>query len=58
MFTPVLQVDNDVYYRELWAEHGKTLDIPRIRKLVDSSKIDWRDIEDTDIMCEGGVCKL
>ena len=36
MFTSVLQIDDDIYYKELWSVHGKN--IQEIKKLVDSTK--------------------
>ncbi len=58
MFTPALQINDDIYYRELWKTHGKILNISVIKRLVDSSKIDWKEVEDVNKICEGGVCKI
>ena len=58
MFTPVLQIDGKIYYKELWSIHGKILNIPEIKKLIDKTKKDWKDIEDNEVICEGGVCTI
>ena len=55
-FTPVMQVNDKIYYRELWSVHGKTLNIPGIKKLVDDTKKDWKDMEDNKVICEGDIC--
>ena len=55
-FTPVMQVDDKIYYRELWSVHGKTLNIPGIKKLVDNTKKDWEDEKDDKVVCKGDSC--
>ena len=58
IYAPLLQINNDIYNKELWLVGGKTLNIPEIKKLVDSSRKDWKDVRDTDMMCDCGVCKI
>ncbi len=56
-FTPVLQRGKTVFYRELWQEHGKTLDFDRIKQLIDPNKSEWVDVVKTH-ECKDGVCSL
>lgn len=46
MYTPVLQINDDIYDTELWLIRGKTLNIPEIKKLVDGSRKYWNDVGD------------
>lgn len=56
-YTPVLQINGDIYNKELWLVLGKTLNIPEIKKLVDSSRKYWKDVGDADV-CDCGICKI
>lgn len=58
MYAPVLQINGNIYNEELWLVSGKTLDISEIKKLVDDSRKDWRDIENIEMMCNCGACKI
>lgn len=56
-YTPVLQVNDDIYNTELWLVRGKTLNIPEIKKLVDGSRKRWNDVGNVG-ECDCGVCKI
>lgn len=58
IYAPVLQINDNIYNKELWLIQGRTLDISEIKKLVDDSRKDWRDIENIETMCNCGVCKI
>lgn len=55
-YTPVLQKGTKIYHKELWNEYGKTLNLERIKYILDPSKKDWIDVKEGS--CEGGVCKI
>lgn len=55
-YTPVLQKGSNVYYKQLWSDHGVSLNIPRIKYIVDSKKEDWIDVSGSE--CKDGVCKI
>lgn len=56
-FTPVLQRGERVYYRELWKEHGKVLDLERIKELIGvNGNREWKDLN--TVICEGDVCSI
>lgn len=44
MRAPVLQINSDVYDRELWLADGRTLDIQKIKKLIDDSRMYWKNV--------------
>jgi hypothetical protein len=56
-YTPVLQIDNNIYNTELWLVGGKTLNIPEIKKLVDGSRKYWNEVGDIGA-CDCGVCQI
>jgi len=57
MFTPVLQHGTTVFYKELWLDHGKTLNMDAIKKILDPGKNDWVDVA-KEHECKDGVCSL
>lgn len=58
-FTPVLQKGKHVYYRELWKEHGKVLDLERIKILIDGNRRwDSNEVDSNEVVCEGDVCEI
>jgi hypothetical protein len=58
IYAPVLQINNNIYNKELWLIGGETLNISEIKKLVDGSRKDWKDIENIETTCDCGVCKI
>jgi hypothetical protein len=58
IYTPILQINESVFNKELWLVRGKTLNIPEIKKLVDSSRKDWKDVGCADTVCDCGTCKI
>jgi hypothetical protein len=57
MYTPVLQIDDNIYIKELWSVCGKTLNISEIKRLIDGSRKDWKDVGIVSA-CDCGICKI
>lgn len=57
IYTPVLQKGYFIYYKQLWLEHGKKLNLSKIKWILDPDKKDWIDL-DGEIECKDGVCKI
>lgn len=57
MFAPVLQICDNIYYKEMWKDHGKILNIEKIKNLIDDRK-EWKSGFESSKECKDGVCVL